>query len=240
MMEVIKILVAPILVALVSWLIKDYIFAQQKAKQEMLRTEWQNRLTNFWSPLFLWSGLVFFHKFGNGENTNKAVSELTALLAANAHLIPKQHYYVIISLIEKATALPEKEVDMNAVGATRSYIYRQIEMLNYLLYKRDSSFEPITNISFVSAPLALLRATANASAHIITWTLVGGFLYLGYFLFKEGQLLLLIPYSFVFLIPIWADMERRIEMRREAIDHRVFRLRYGLLATVRWCRGKLS
>lgn len=236
MLEVLKVLIAPIVVALVSWLIKDYIFAQQKAKQEMLRAEWQKRLTTFWSPLFLWSGIVIMK---DGHNTDKAVSELTALLAANAHLIPLKHYYVIISLIEKVTVLPEKNLELKTVNETRAYIYRQVEMLNYLLYKRDSSFDPLTNASFTGAPLVLLRAIANASAQLVIWSIVAVFLYLGYFLLKEEYFLLLIPYSLIFVLPIWVDMEKRIEMRREAM-HRVARLRYGLLASGRWLRRKLN
>jgi hypothetical protein len=142
MLEIFKILVAPILVALVSWLIKDYVFAQQKAKQEMLRAEWLKRLTTFWSPLFLWSGMILFPKDSDGKNVEKAVEELTSALASNAHLLPKQHFHVVMSLIEKATVLPNKKLDLNDVKETRAYIYRQIEVLNYLLFKRDNSFEP--------------------------------------------------------------------------------------------------
>jgi hypothetical protein len=239
-MEIVKVLVAPILVALVSWLIKDYIFAQQKAKQELLRTEWQKRLTSFWSPLYLWSGLILFPKYDEGKNIDKAVSELTTALAGNAHLLPKKHYYVIISLIEKATVLPNKALDMAVVNDTRAYIYRQIEILNYLLYKRDNSFDPLTNTAFLGTPLTLLRTIANVIIHLSIWGLLAGFVYMGYYFFKEDQVLWLVLYSLVLALPLWADAERRIEMRREAVDHRIARNRYGLLAILRWCKKQLK
>ena len=239
-MELIKDLVAPILVALISWLIKDYLFAQQKAKQELLRAEWQKRLTAFWSPLFLWSGMILFGKYGDGKNIEKAVSELTNVLAGNAHLLPKKHYFVVMSLIEKATVLPNKSLDLKNVGETRAYIYRQIEMLNYLLYKRDNSFDPLTNTAFVGPPLALMKAAANITLHVIAWAGLLGFLYLGYYLFSEGQFFWLTIYSLVLVLPMWADAERNIEIRREAVDHRIVRSRYGLLATLRWCKRKLT
>jgi hypothetical protein len=238
--EIIKIVVAPILVALVSWLIKDYLFAQQKAKQELLRAEWQKRLTTFWSPLFLWSGMILFPKYGDGKNIERAISELTSALAGNAHLLPRKHYFVIMSLIEKATVLPNKALDLKVINDTRAYIYRQIEILNYLLYRRDSSFDPLANTAFVGPPLALLRATANATIHLVTWGLLAGFFYLGYYLFSEGYTVGLIIYSWVLVLPLWADAERRIEIRKEAVDHRIVRNRYGLLAALRWLKMKLT
>lgn len=239
-MEILKVIVAPILVALVSWLIKDYIFTQQKAKQELLRNEWLRRLTTFWSPLFLWSGMILFPKHGDGNNLEKAVSELTAALAGNAHLLPLKHYYVIISLIEKSTVLPEKTIDLSVVNDTRSYIYRQIEILNYLLYRRDNSFDPLTNTAFVGPPLALLRAAANTTVHLLTWALLAGFLYLGYYIFNDANLVGSVIYIMVLVLPLWADAERRIEMRREAVDHRTARNKYGLLAVLRWGIKKLA
>lgn len=239
-MEILKVLVAPILVALVSWLVKDYMFAQQKAKQDLLRNEWLRRLTTFWSPLFLWSGMVLFPKHGDGHNIEKAVSELTTALAGNAHLLPIKHYYVIMSLIEKATVLPEKDLDLSVVNDTRAYVYRQIEILNYLLYKRDNSFDPLTNAEFIGSPLALVRAAANTTLHLLTWGLLAGFLYLGYFFLSEGNLFGSILYSFILILPLWADAEKRIEMRRETVNHRAGRNKYGLLAMLRWGKKKLA
>lgn len=240
MMEIVKILVAPILVALVSWLIKDYIFAQQRAKQEMLRNEWNRRLTTFWSPLFLWSGMVLFPKSDDGKNIEKAVAELTTVLAGNAHLLPKKHYHVIIMLIEKATVLPEREVYLEDICDTRAYVYRQIEILNYLLYKRDNSFDPLSNATFIVAPFALLRVIANATMHLLGWALLAGFLYWGYYFLREGQTIGSVFYAIVLILPLWVDAERRFEIRREAVDHRATRNKYGLLAMLRWCKRKLA
>jgi hypothetical protein len=237
-MEIIKILVAPIAVALVSWLIKDYLFAQHKAKQDLLRTEWQRRLTTFWSPLFLWSGLILFPKYDDGKGRERAIAELTNALAGNAHLLPSAHYHVIMSLIEKATVLPDKEIDMEDVATTRAFIYRQIEILNYLLYKRDNSFDPLSNTAFIGPPLALLKAIANATLHLFTWGALVGFFYFGYYLFNKDQLLWLGVYSLVLALPLWVEAERSIEMRREAVDHRIIQSRYGLLALLRWCKRR--
>lgn len=238
-MELIKVLVAPILVTLISWLIKDYLFAQQKAKQNLLRAEWEKRLTTFWSPLFLWSGMILFDKYGDGKNIEKSVSELTAVLAGNAHLLPRKHYFVIISLIEKATVLPNKSLNLKDVNNTRAYIYRQIEILNYLLYKRDSSFDPLTSTAFIGLPLALIKVAANATLHLLAWGLLVGFVYLGYYLFNKGLIFLLAIYSLVLVLPLWVDAERNIEIRREAVDHRIVRNSYGLLATLRWLKRTL-
>lgn len=238
-MELIKVLVAPILVAIISWLIKDYFFAQQKAKLNLLRAEWQKRLTTFWSPLFLWSGMILFDRYGDGKNIEKAVSELTTILAGNAHLLPKKHYFVIISLIEKATVLPNKSLNLKDVNNTRAYIYRQIEILNYLLYKRDSSFDPLTNTAFIGPPLALIKVAANFTLHLLAWGLLVGFVYLGYYLFSEGLIFLLAIYSLLLVLPLWVDAERNIEIRREAVDHQIVRNSYGLLATLRWLKRKL-
>lgn len=237
-MEILNSLIAPLAVALISWLIKDYIFAQQKEKRESLRSEWKYRLTNFWSPLYLWSGLILFPKHGDGENINKAVSELTAALAGNAHLLPRSHYHVIISLIEKATVLPERDLDLESVKNTRSYIYRQIEILNYLLYKRESGFDAFASSSIIDQLTAAVRLVSNTVFHLLAWGTLAAFFYSGYYFVKEGMVLWIAAYCIVILVPILIDFERRIEMRKEATDHKVVRNRFGVLAILRWIRRR--
>lgn len=239
-MELVKNLLVPLTVALISWFIKDYIFAQQKAKQEFLRAERQRRLTAFWSPLYLWSGLILFPKYGDEKNIDKAVSELIAALAGNAHLLPKKHYFVIVSLIEKVTVLPQKAIDMSVVNDTRAYIYRQIETLNFLLYKREAGFDPFINSTFLGPPFAFLRIVAYTTVHFLVWGLLVLYLNWGYHILIGGHFFLLFPYLLLTILPLWIDAERRLEINREASDYKTTKNKYGILAFLRWCKRKLS
>lgn len=209
-----KAVLAPLAVALLSWLVKDYIFAALRRRQEALRTEWSDRLKSFWSPLFFWMGVGLAYTSSKAKAA-EAVKALEALLSQHAHLLPEVHYYTVIKLIEKLTVLPNREIDLGEIRNTHAYVKKQIELLNFLLYKKDFGFDPKTQASLLGSQQALLRLISQTIIHVLTWGLLGVYLYALGFLFltdRWGWLaILLSPLA----IAVWRDGSKRLELRQE-------------------------
>lgn len=205
---------APLAVALISWLVKDYIFAVLRKKQEALRGEWSDRLKSFWSPLFFWMGVGLAYA-SSKQKAEEAVKALEGLLAQHAHLLPQTHYYTVIKLIERLTVLPGRKIDLSEIRDTHAYVKGQIELLNFLLYKKDFGFDPKTQTSLVGSQQAFLRLISQTITHVVTWGLLGLYLYaLGFLFFTERWFwlaILLLP----LVIAVWRDGSKRLQMGRE-------------------------
>lgn len=205
---------APLAVALISWLVKDYIVASMQKRQEALRNEWSDRLVTFWSPLFFWIGASLTY-VSSREKSVEVVKALEGLLSKNAHLLPDRHYVVVIRLIEKLTVLPDRDIEVEEVKATRAYVQRQIELLNFLLYKKDATYDPRAHASVLGSQQALLRAMVQTIIHFLAWGCLGLYLYLAYYLFAEDRML---PLAFLFvplLVATWTDVRKRLQMKKE-------------------------
>lgn len=209
-----KQIVAPLAVALLSWLVKDYIVASLQKRQEALRKEWLDRLTAFWSPLFFWIGASLTYT-SSKQKSDEVVKALEGLLSKNAHLLPDRHYVVIVKLIEKLTVLPDREIDVADVTTTRAYAQRQIELLNFLLYKKDATYDPRAHASLLGSQQALLRAMVQTILHFVAWGSLGLYLYSTYYLFTEDRMLPLALLLTPILIAIWTDVRKRLQMKKE-------------------------
>lgn len=209
-----KDIVAPLAVALVSWLVKDYIFALVKKRQDALRAEWSDRLKSFWSPMFFWIGASLVYEKSH-EKAAEAVKALEDLLSKNAHLLPDKHYMVIVKLIEKLTTLPERALTIEEVQSTKSYIKKQIELLNFLLYKKDVMFDPRSHTAMLGSQQAFLRLISQTIVHTAAWGLLGIYMYLGVNWYLEDRLiplgLLLSPLA----VAVWRDVLKRLQMKKE-------------------------
>lgn len=213
-MNVDKDILAPLAVALISWLIKDYIFSLLQKRQEALRTEWADRLKSFWSPLFFWVGAGLAYTESKPK-ADEAVKALEGLLSKNAHLLPEAHYFVVVKLIEKLTVLPDREIDLGETQHTQAYIRKQIELLNFLLYKKDFAFDPKAHASILGSQQALFRLASQTIIHVLAWGLLGLYLYAGIFLFLSDRLFLLLILLSPLTVAVWRDVSKRLEMRRE-------------------------
>lgn len=208
-----KILV-PIVFGLVSWFIKVYLFTQWKKKEDQLQAEWKHRLLEVWSPLFYWSGVVLFNS--DQKNWEKhGIKELEQILAKFAYLIQRKHYYVLIKLLEKNTTLPNRDLTIKEICDTREYIYKQIEMLNFVLYKRTILFDPKVYTTLFGVYQSSFRALSQVIFHLISWALIAIYGYLLYISYLNSYYiaiaLLLTPLIAVFL----RDIEKRYVMYKE-------------------------
>ena len=168
-------LVATLVGAALSWFAKDVLLKSAQRKEQEARSEWKHRLTEVWDPLFFWSGIVFLsaHK---PKPDSHGVKEFEMILAKAAHLMPRGIFHTYIRLIEQSTGQKTTPPSQKDILDARNYVYRQIEVLNFLLYQRDESFHA-TSYTDVFGPLKRgLRAIAQATLHLVVWLAIFGLL----------------------------------------------------------------
>lgn len=214
-METIEKILVPAAVALISWLIKDFIFGLISKRNEALRQEWEYRLKEIWSPLFYWSGVVLFDDVKKGWEKH-GLAELEKVLAKSAHLIPRKHYYVLMTVVELMTAQKTtKKPTLQEITKAREYVYGQIEVLNYLLY-RSSSMDDVSIRTNVLHPYSfLLRMLSLGIIHLGMWSIIAGAIIVVYLLYAQGHywLLSIIALCLAFIVGI--DVRKRQDIKRE-------------------------
>jgi hypothetical protein len=166
----------------VGWLVKDFLFGVLAKRDEDVRREWKEMLTNVWNPLYYWSGIVTYNT-GEAGYGGHGVVELEKLLASAVHLIPKNHYRVLVSIVEHCSGLEPRQVHQKDIKATHDFIYGKIMALNYLLYRKPAGYDPMTAGDILSAPKAVLQQMALALMHLSIWLLIVLFLSLPYWLY---------------------------------------------------------
>lgn len=213
--QLITTIAAPIMVGLISWFIKDYVFSLMQKRQEALRTEWRSRLVDCWSPLFFWSGVVLTYS-GLPTKKEEAVKELERILAKNANLIPLSHYHELVKLIEVSTGAIQDQFDVSEIKKTRDYIYKQIELHNFVLFKKDMIFEPSSHVSLFGSQQALLRLSSQIVQHVVSWGVLALYLYAIYRALLNEEL----AFSLILLLPVvlvvMHDLWKRYELDQES------------------------
>ena len=167
-MEHIQRALIPLAIGLISWLIKDLLVKTVTRRNETVRKEWEYRLKEIWSPLFYWSGIVAFSDSERGWRKH-GVKELGDILTRSAHLLPLKHYYSLIKLLEGATDQKTSPVSLDRIKAARDFIYKQIELMNYLLYRHQMMYEPDYAVDITKPYKLLLRAITTMLFHLFIW-----------------------------------------------------------------------
>ena len=212
--QLINTIIIPGLVGLISWFLKDYIFSIIQKRQEELKSELKTRLAECWSPLFFWSGiLITYSEIPNKKE--EAVRELEKILAKSANLIPLKHYYELIKLIEISVGVVKDKIDISRINRVRNYIYKQIEMYNFIMYKKDLIVDANANLSLFGSHQALLRLISKIAQDLVTWGILAIYIYAVYWTFVNGFPaiggLLLLPLGGVIIY----DFKKRYELSKE-------------------------
>ncbi len=212
-MDILEKIVVPAAVALISWLIKDFIIGLYTRRNEALRREWEYRLKDVWSPLFYWSGIVLLDDVKKGWEKH-GLAELEKILAKSTHLIPRQHFYVFMTVIELMTAQKTtKKPTLQDITKAREYVYSQIELLNYLLY-RSSGMDEVSIKTNVLHPYSyLLRMLSLGIIHLVIWIIIAGVIMGIYFFYMEGYYWLLSVIVLVLSVVFIVDVRKRREIR---------------------------
>jgi len=210
-------LLIPIVVGIFSWFIKNFIFNLIAKRNELIHKEWECRLKEIWSPLYYWSGILLLNKNNNinKEEVKYGLREFQDTLSKAAYVLPKEHFYTLIKLVEFNTKQNTKPIPNDEYLKTRKYIYNQIELLNYLLY-RSSEFDDVSVKTNLIYPYKyLLRMITISIAHILIWILIITVIYLLYWSFNYGHYWAL---GFVALILIYLmhiDIKQRKYINEE-------------------------
>jgi len=206
-------LVFPLILGIVGWFVKDYLFAVYARRDELVRKEWERRLLETWCPLYYWSGIVLFSGNQSGWERH-GLKELEALLSKSAHLLPVGHYNNLIKLIQTLTAQKTMQPAIKDLKLTRQYIYEQIKTLNYLLYRRSGWFEATTYTDFFASAKYLIRFTSQALKHIVVWLAVISVLGGTYLAYLDQRYLLVSAVITLVLIPVLYDWYRQIRLHQ--------------------------
>lgn len=206
-------LVIPVILAVLSWFLKDYLVGIQRQRQEATRAEWKARLSEVWSPLFYWSGVIRFRDSSQSWE-RYGTKELGVVLSKAAHLLPLRHYHVLVRLLERATNQKTKDVSDQELANTRRYIYGQIEILNHALYGQYTWFDPANGSDVFGSARLALRVITELSIHLAIWLTIVLALLLMYVAFEHGyRWILVLPIGFIFFLMV-AEVRRRVRLRR--------------------------
>lgn len=206
-------LALPLILGIVGWFVKDYLFAVYARRDEVVRREWERRLLEIWSPLYYWSGIVMLSGEAKGWERH-GLKELETILTKSAHLLPARHYTNLIKLIQTLTDQKTVVPSISDLKLTRLYIYSQVRTFNYLLYRRSGWFDATTYTDFFASMKYIVRFTSQALKHIVVWLIVVALLggtYLAYvnkIYWVVGVILVSV------LIPILYDWNRQIKLHR--------------------------
>jgi len=206
--------VMPVVLGLIGWFVKDYLFAIYAKRDEMVRKEWEKRLVEIWDPLYYWSGIILLDEKAKGWSRH-GLDELEKLLAKSAHLVPEQHYINLIKVIQAVTNQKTALPSLQEIKRTRQFIYGQVQTYNYLLYKRGGWFDATTYTDFLASAKYLVRFTSYALKHLFTWlaiiVLLGG-TYLAYVEERYWTVALVLG---ALIVPVLYDWYRHIRLHHE-------------------------
>jgi len=212
--EILRKLAFPLAAALLSWLIKDLLIKSLAKRKELARTEWEYRLKQIWSPLFYWSGVITLSDTNQGWNKH-GVKELESLLSKSAQLLPLKHYHALVRMIEGATNQKTSKIGLVEAQQTRDYIYRQIQLLNYLLYRHEAIYEPDFSVDIIAPYRFLLRAISAFFLHLSAWALIAVLIYLFYYCYVTTTLWPIFLFAGFFAIIVGIDVYKRIAIHKE-------------------------
>jgi hypothetical protein len=201
------------LVGLAGWFVKDFAFGLIRRRNELERNEWEYRLKEIFCPLYFWSGLLTMRT--RKELTYQISDRLHDVMARAAYVVPRVHYYTLIKLLESAHEQETSPATEDERSRLRTYLYNQIEALNFILYRSEDAGGVGDPIATLSPYKRLLRLLLIGVTQLLFWLLaalgVGGTLWLyqhRYFdLLRVGVVLL--------LVVLLVDIRQRATVRKE-------------------------
>lgn len=202
-------LIVPALIGLLSWLIKDFIFGLISKRN----AEWEYRLKEIWSPLFYWSGAVMFDEEKKGWDKH-GMKEMETILTKSAHLLPSEHYYTLVKLLEMETGQPTKRITIDQIIKTRDYIYKQIELLNYLLHRR-SIIDALDSTDILSPYKTALRFLSFIAFHVMIWACIVLIIFALYSLYVDNYYWILWLLAISFTIVMTVNVLKHVKIHRE-------------------------
>ena len=206
-------LILPLILGIIGWFVKDYLFAVYARRDELVRKEWEKRLLEVWCPLYYWSGIVMLSGNQKGWEPH-GLKELETILTRSAHILPVEHYNNLIKLIQALTGQETTEPKISDLKFTRQYIYNQIKTFNYLLYRRSGWFEATTYTDFFASAKYLVRFTSQALKHIVVWLIVVALFGSTYLAYINEMYWIVVVVLIGVSVPILYDWHKQIKLHQ--------------------------
>lgn len=203
----------PLILGIVGWFVKDYLFAVNARRDDLVRKEWERRLLEIWSPLYYWSGIVMLSAKEEGWNRH-GLKELEIILTKSAHILPLPHYNNLIKLIQTLTNQHTSEASIRDLTLTRQYIYNQVKTFNYLLYRKNGWFEPTAYTDFFASARYLVRFISQAFKHILVWGIIVILFFITYLAYVNKIYWIVLVILIVVTVPILYDWYRQIKLHQ--------------------------
>lgn len=201
---------------ILGWLVKDFIFGVLAKRDEAVRKEWKEMLTEVWSPLCYWSGVVIYNK-GQAGWDGHGLKELEQLLAKAAHLIPLNHYRTLITIVEHCSGLAPTQLSLEDIKKTHDFVYGKIEALNYLLYRKPAGYDPMAASNILSGPKAVFRQLSVGVLHLFIWAVIVGILVAAYVAYVHHKYWPGIVLGAILGAAVLADWVRQVRLHRELV-----------------------
>lgn len=206
------------LVALAGWLVKDFAFALIQKRNELERREWEYRLKEVFCPLYFWSGLLAMRT--QRERTHEICDRLDEVMARAAYVVPKLHYYTLVKLLQSAHNQDTTPATVDDRDSMRDYLYRQVEALNFLLYRSEGTYGVGDPRAVLSPNKRLLRLLMVGATNLLLWIIAALAVAGGLWLYEHRYFDFLGGVGVVFLVLLWIDIRRRATVR-DGLEERV-------------------
>jgi hypothetical protein len=108
-----------------------------------------------------------------------------------------------------------QRVNLDEITKTRDYIYKQIELLNYLLYRKKGIFDAMETTDILSPYKIALRLLSVGAFHILIWIIIVSGLVGIYLLYMKDYYLPLGIVALIFVVIISVDVKKRLEFHKE-------------------------
>jgi len=204
-------------VAILSWVVKNYFVQYLVKRDELARKEWEFRLLEVWSPLHFWSGVILFDSpKRDAEDPKNAlgVKEFAKILEKSAHLIPQEHYALFVRALEIKTKQKAGTLDIEKYKRARTFAYGQIETLNYLLYGRYPWFSAVRQSDPLGSVREFSRWIAEMLWHLLLWGFIAVILMVAFLALAEGDVRAMVGVGALGLVLVALYMYWRLRAHR--------------------------
>jgi hypothetical protein len=201
----------PSVIALASWLLKNFFVNLYQIKAEQVRKEFLFQLREIYSPLFYWSGVVQFNETRNKDHIG--VCELHDILKKSITLIPSEHFLIFARLTEYASGQNVTPIPTHKIDKSRDWVYSQIEMINYLLFRRSGNFNLKDQFTVYGGIGAFSQIAVSTIINLSIWLIFALVLTALYYSIKGNLYVILLTIVIVVLISI-TEIRRRILFRK--------------------------
>jgi len=216
--EVQKALIALVL-GLVSWLAKDVIFNQRKERIGLIVAEHRKRLEEIWSPLYFYTSLILMDSNKRDRWDHPGVHELQDILEKSVHIIPTKHFKTLVKLLEGRTEQNTLLLDLEEYKSTKLYIFKQIQISDYIVFKKYIDFNPILEATTLPNLSSAMRQFNGLVINLLIWAGIAAIFYIGVYLIKNSiywvLLLIFMFWVFIFIRDIYLRSEREKFLRND-------------------------